>query len=68
MVDKYFLYKIEQSPGTRGQLKALRVTSPDDEKIYWIQEAKKFGFSDGQIAYCMKTDHLTIRRLRAGFT
>ncbi len=67
MVDKYFLYKIEHLLELEDKLKALRVTSPDDEKHYWIQEAKKFGFSDGQIAYCMKSDHLTIRRLRRRF-
>jgi carbamoyl-phosphate synthase large subunit len=67
MVDKYFLYKIEHLLELEDKLKTLRVTSPDDEKFYWIQEAKKFGFSDGQIAYCMKTDHLVIRRLRRRF-
>ncbi len=66
-IDKFFLYKIEHLLELEDQLKALRITSPDEEKQYWISEAKKYGFSDGQIAYCMKTDHLTIRRLRRRF-
>ena len=67
MVDKFFLYKIEHLLEIETQLKTLRITSGDEEKQFWIREAKKYGFSDGQIAYCMKTDHLAIRRIRRRF-
>src|SRR4030042_1143790 len=67
MVDKFFLYKIEHLLEIEDHLKTLRVTSDDDEKQFWVREAKIYGFADGQIAYCMKTDHLAIRRLRHRF-
>jgi carbamoyl-phosphate synthase large subunit len=64
MIDKFFLYKIEHIIEIEQELCKLRLTSDDEEKKYWIGEAKKYGFSDGQIAQCMHADHLAVRRLR----
>ncbi|MHA1731742.1 MAG: carbamoyl-phosphate synthase large subunit, partial [Promethearchaeota archaeon] len=67
MVDKWFLYKIENIVDIEAELQKLDITSPDTEKEYWIREAKKYGFSDGQIAKCMGTNHLIVRQLRRRF-
>ncbi len=64
-VDKWFLYKLKNIVSLEEQLKKLNLLeSSDDKKQYWILRAKKYGFSDGQIAHILGTDSPTIRRLR----
>ena len=61
-VDPFFLHKIENIVNTE---KKLRSTNLDDEDVLeTIKEAKRLGFSDKQIAICLKTDEMTIRKLR----
>jgi carbamoyl-phosphate synthase large subunit len=65
MVDKWFLYKLKNIVDIEEQLKKLNLLETSDEdKRYWILRAKKYGFSDGQIARIWRTDTPTIRRLR----
>ncbi|MDH5419329.1 MAG: carbamoyl-phosphate synthase (glutamine-hydrolyzing) large subunit [Candidatus Bathyarchaeota archaeon] len=61
-VDPFFLHKIENVVNTE---KKLRSKNLDDEDVLeTIKEAKRLGFSDKQIAICLKTDEMTIRKLR----
>ncbi len=61
-VDPFFLYKIENIVNME---KKLRSMNPEDDKSReTIKEAKRLGFSDTQIAICLKTDEMTIRKLR----
>ncbi len=63
-VDKWFLYKIKNVIDIEKALKDLKfLEAKDDEKIYWFERAKRFGFSDGQIAKIMGIDVIIIRRI-----
>ncbi|MFX1451548.1 MAG: carbamoyl-phosphate synthase (glutamine-hydrolyzing) large subunit [Promethearchaeota archaeon] len=63
-VDKWFLYKIKNVIDIEKALKELNfLEASDDEKIYWFERAKRFGFSDGQIAKIMGIDVIIIRRI-----
>jgi len=63
-VDKWFLYKIKNVIEIEKALKDLKfLEASDDEKIYWFERAKRFGFSDGQIAKIMGIDVIIIRRI-----
>jgi len=65
MVDKWFLYKLKNIIDIEEQIKKLDLLeSSDEDKQYWILRAKKYGFSDGQIAHILKIETPTIRRLR----
>ncbi len=64
-IDKWFLHKIENIINIERELKRLNLLrSSDEEKEYQLRKAKRFGFSDGQIATIMGLDTITIRRLR----
>jgi len=61
-IDPFFLHKIENVINTE---KKLRSTNLEDAAILeTIREAKRLGFSDDQIAVCLKTNELTVRKLR----
>ena len=61
-VDKWFLYKIKNVIDIEKEIKQLNLLeSSDEEKKYWFKYAKRFGFSDGQIAKIMSVDVITIR-------
>ncbi|MFX1298677.1 MAG: carbamoyl-phosphate synthase large subunit, partial [Promethearchaeota archaeon] len=63
-VDKWFLYKIKNVIDIEIQLKNLNFLEANDtDKIYWFERAKRFGFSDGQIAEILGIDVITIRRI-----
>ncbi len=65
MIDKWFLYKLKNIVDIEQKLKELDfLGSSDDEKQYWLTRAKRYGFSDGQIAKIIGLDTPTIRRLR----
>jgi carbamoyl-phosphate synthase large subunit len=65
MVDKWFLYKLKNIIDIEEQLKNINLLeSSDEDKKYWILRAKKYGFSDGQIAHILGVDTPMIRRLR----
>ncbi|MHA1268835.1 MAG: carbamoyl-phosphate synthase (glutamine-hydrolyzing) large subunit [Candidatus Helarchaeota archaeon] len=73
-IDKWFLYKLRHIIEVENKLKKNRLLSPDlgvkDESKHQIKlkkllkEAKKFGFSDLQIAKLWKTEEIMVRRLR----
>ena len=68
MVDKWFLYKLKNIIDIEQSLKELDfLGSSDEEKKYWLMRAKRYGFSDGQIAKIIGLDTPTIRRLRKRF-
>jgi len=61
-IDPFFLHKIENIINME---KKLRHTGFDDVGFLdTIKEAKRLGFSDEQVAICLKTDEMTIRKLR----
>jgi len=60
-VDPFFLHKIENVVNTEKKLRSMNL---DDDILEPIKEAKRLGFSDKQIAICLKTDEMTIRKLR----
>ncbi|MBY9007525.1 MAG: carbamoyl-phosphate synthase (glutamine-hydrolyzing) large subunit [Candidatus Lokiarchaeota archaeon] len=63
-VDKWFLYKIKHIIDIEEELKKLNfLEDHDDDKQYWFERAKRFGFSDGQISKIMNIDVITIRRI-----
>ncbi|KKN11393.1 hypothetical protein LCGC14_1027000 [marine sediment metagenome] len=64
-VGKWFLYKLKNIIDLEHQLQDLDLLeSTDEEKSFWLERAKKYGFSDGQIAKIMGVDTIFIRQLR----
>ncbi|MFX1315477.1 MAG: carbamoyl-phosphate synthase (glutamine-hydrolyzing) large subunit [Promethearchaeota archaeon] len=64
-IDKWFLYKLKNIIDLERYLKDLNLLETDDfEKKYWLERAKRYGFSDGQIAKIMGVDTIFIRQLR----
>jgi len=61
-VDPFFLYKIENVVNLEKKLCSMVLE--DEDILEAIKEAKRLGFSDIQIAICLKTDEATIRKLR----
>jgi len=61
-VDPFFLYKIVNLVNVEKELESLKLA--DDNAGELIREAKRFGFSDEQIAVCVKTDEKTVREFR----
>jgi len=61
-IDPWFLYKIK---GIIEMEKKLRKMDLEEEEVSEIiREAKRLGFSDRQIARCLKTDEMKIREYR----
>jgi len=64
-VDKWFLYKMKKIIDIESQLRELNLLeSSDVEKKHWLERAKRFGFSDGQIAKIIGVDTIFIRQMR----
>ncbi len=64
-VDKWFLYKLKNIVDLNRQIQDIELLESDDvEKKYWLQRAKRFGFSDGQIAKIMGVNSIFIRQMR----
>ncbi|MBD3254320.1 MAG: carbamoyl-phosphate synthase large subunit, partial [Candidatus Lokiarchaeota archaeon] len=64
-IDKWFLYKIQNIIEIEQNLNKLNfLTTPEKDKKFWLLRAKRFGFSDGQIAKIMDVDTIKIRQLR----
>ena len=61
-VDPFFLHKIENVVNMEKKLRSLNLRNDDITET--IKEAKRLGFSDVQIAICLKTEEMTIRKLR----
>lgn len=62
-IDRWFLHCIKNIVDLEHRLR--RATLDDEEAMaQLIRYAKKLGYSDKQIAICLRTDELTIRRLR----
>jgi carbamoyl-phosphate synthase large subunit len=61
-IDPFFLYKIENIASVEER---LRTIDPDSRDFFSIlREAKRLGFSDEQIAICLKKDERTVREIR----
>jgi len=61
-VDPFFLYKIKNIIDMEKTLCALNLGDSDATEI--VREAKRIGFSDAQIAVCLKTTESAIRKFR----
>jgi len=61
-IDPFFLHKIENVVNMEKKLHSLNLE--DDDGLETIKEAKRLGFSDEQIAFCLKIDETTVRELR----
>jgi len=61
-IDPFFLHKIENVVNMEKKLRSLNLE--DDDALETIKDVKRLGFSDEQIAICLKTDEMTIRKLR----
>ena len=61
-VDPFFVHKIENVVNMEKKLRSINLR--DDNFLETIKEAKILGFSDKQIAICLETDEMTIRKLR----
>ncbi|MBD3188381.1 carbamoyl-phosphate synthase large subunit, partial [Candidatus Bathyarchaeota archaeon] len=68
MIDNWFLYKVKNIVEMERQLLSLNITSPVEQRLPVLRKAKLLGFSDKQIALCMNTEELIVRRerVRAG--
>jgi len=64
-IDKWFLYKLKNIVEIEKQLKNLDfLESSQKDKEYLLTKAKRYGFSDGQIAKIVSVSTPMIRRLR----
>jgi carbamoyl-phosphate synthase large subunit len=64
-VDKWFLHKLDNIVRIEYQLQDLDLLESNNEnKSYILEKAKRFGYSDGQIAKIMKVDTIFIRQMR----
>lgn len=64
-IDKWFLYKLENIVNIERELKNLDfLESSRRDKKYLINKAKRYGFSDGQIAKIIGLETTAIRRFR----
>ncbi|TES94778.1 MAG: carbamoyl-phosphate synthase (glutamine-hydrolyzing) large subunit [Promethearchaeota archaeon] len=64
-VDKWFLYKLKNIVDLNRQIQDIELLESDDsEKKYWLERAKRYGFSDGQIAKIMGVNSIFIRQMR----
>ncbi|MFX1469361.1 MAG: carbamoyl-phosphate synthase (glutamine-hydrolyzing) large subunit [Promethearchaeota archaeon] len=64
-IDKWFLYKLKNIIDLERQLEDIDLLETNDkEKRYWLERAKRFGFSDGQIAKILGVDTIFIRQMR----
>ncbi|MFW6117001.1 MAG: carbamoyl-phosphate synthase (glutamine-hydrolyzing) large subunit [Thermoproteota archaeon] len=61
-IDPFFLYKVENIVNIEKKLCSMNLD--DDHLLKTIEKAKRWGFSDEQIAICLQTDDMTVRRLR----
>jgi len=64
-IDRWFLYKLKHIVDLERQLRDIELLeSSNEEKKYWLERAKRFGFSDGQIAKLMNINTIFIRQMR----
>jgi len=64
-IDRWFLYKLKHIVDLERQLRDIELlNSSNEEKKYWLERAKRFGFSDGQIAELMNINTIFIRQMR----
>ncbi|NIM44035.1 MAG: carbamoyl phosphate synthase large subunit, partial [Nitrososphaeria archaeon] len=61
-VDPWFLHKFENIIAVERNLRALSLENRRVNKV--IRKAKRLGFSDSQIAICLKTDEDIVREFR----
>ena len=61
-IDPFFLHKIANVVDMEKKLQQSNLK--DENILETIKEAKVLGFSDRQIAVCLKTDEMTVRKLR----
>jgi carbamoyl-phosphate synthase large subunit len=61
-IDPWFLYKIKNIIDMEASLKNLDLTNENAAEL--IQDAKRLGFSDTQIAKCVGTDEMKVREFR----
>jgi carbamoyl-phosphate synthase large subunit len=62
-IDSWYLYKVKNIVDMEAKLKTTYLRD-DAEVVKSIRKAKMLGFSDRQIAGCLKTDELRIREFR----
>ncbi|MCX8176747.1 MAG: carbamoyl-phosphate synthase large subunit [Candidatus Bathyarchaeota archaeon] len=60
-IDKWFLCKIQNIVQMEEELAKYSIETVTEEIL---RKAKRLGFSDRQIAYLLRTDELTVRKLR----
>ncbi|MEM1539215.1 MAG: carbamoyl-phosphate synthase large subunit [Candidatus Bathyarchaeia archaeon] len=60
-IDRWFLYKIRNIVQMEEEIAKYTIKTIPREVL---RKAKRLGFSDRQIAYLLKTDELTVRKLR----
>lgn len=67
-IERWFLYKIKNIVDMETRLRVITISSDPSVRLPLIKQAKVLGFSDKQLAICLNTDELSIRRerIRAG--
>ena len=67
-IDRWYLYKYRHIIEIEKKLKEFRNKAIDEKELpSLIAYAKKYGFSDEQIAHCLKMEDLSIRHMRKRF-
>ncbi|MHA1324795.1 MAG: carbamoyl-phosphate synthase large subunit, partial [Candidatus Helarchaeota archaeon] len=66
-IDRWFLCKIHHVVAIEQQLKDVNLLKDEKKLRSLIKYAKKYGFSDEQIAKCLRMNNLSIRRVRQRF-
>ncbi|MFX1293842.1 MAG: carbamoyl-phosphate synthase (glutamine-hydrolyzing) large subunit [Promethearchaeota archaeon] len=63
-IDKWFLYKMRHIVEIENELFDFNMFKEGKKLAHLIAKAKRYGFSDEQIAKCLKMQDLSIRRIR----
>ena len=63
-IDRWYLYKIRHIVEIEKELSDFNMLDNEEKLTQLIAKAKKYGFSDKQIAKCLKMQDLSIRRMR----
>jgi len=65
-IDRWFLHKFHNIIEMECTLRSFSLKADPETVKETIEKAKRLGFSDRQIAVCLKTDELVVREFRKG--
>jgi carbamoyl-phosphate synthase large subunit len=63
-IDRWFLHNIRQIIGVENEIRAYRERGWQSIPVTLLEQAKEYGFSDIQLARLLKTDEVSVFKLR----